>query len=161
MQKRRLIHGSISGGIYEITTKEKVRAEDFAKAMKRIVDEFFIGAVRISVTGESSGYTDISVSIIAELIQRMLRGLEPHDPLTINIELGEELRITLGARKLPEVKALAKVISLARSAGFTVTRDETNVFLTSKIEYTQMLSIYANSADAIYEELRYILISQT
>ena len=31
----------------------------------------------------------------------------------------------------------------------------------SKIEYTQMLSIYANSVDAIYEELRYILISQT
>ena len=120
MQKRRPIHGSISHGIYEITDRERVRAEEFATAMIRVAEEYLRGAVRISLSGESIGYTDIAVSTVAELIKRMLEGMRPEDVLDIRIELGESMIITLEPNELPSVQVLARVVSLAKSAGFTV-----------------------------------------
>lgn len=161
MQKRRPIHGSISHGIYEITDRERVRAEEFATAMIRVAEEYLRGAVRISLSGESIGYTDIAVSTVAELIKRMLEGMRPEDVLDIRIELGDSMIITLEPNELPSVQVLARVVSLAKSAGFTVERDGKRFFLTSKIEMPMTLSIYAISYDDIYDELKYIFVLKT
>ena len=158
MQKRRPIQGSISSDVYEITTKENVRVEDFVNAIKRLADEHLRGSVSLEVSGRVYGITDISVSITAKIIKMMLRS--PYSGiLKISINNDLDLRITLTPEELPPTRELAKIITFARSAGYKVDRDERSVTLTSSVTVTQLLHVYAVSCDDIYEEMKDILLS--
>ena len=158
MKKRRLLYGSISSRICEITDKENVLADEFASALRRLADDYLQGSVELDIKGTSRGIVTISVSTAAELIRLMLEGIAPDDVLQINIELASELKIELAPRSLPKAEILAKIITLAKSAGFTVSRTKTTVTLTSDIAQTQLLKIYAISQDDIYEQMRDVII---
>ena len=155
MQKRRPLHGSISDSIYEITEREIVEIEDFIHAMQRIVDDYLRGSVILEASGISCGTTDISVSITAEIIKLMLKSTGD-DLLRISISADSDMRITLTPSALPTTKDLATIITFAKSAGYNVDRDAHSVSLTTKINATQLLSIYAISCDDIYDEMREI-----
>ena len=156
MQKRRPLHGSISDSIYEITSKEIVRVEDFISAMQRVSDEYLRGSVILEVSGSACGIIDISVSITAEIIKLMLKSMKD-GMLRISISVDSDMRITLTPSALPPTKEFATIITFAKSAGYTVDRDEHSVTLTSKINITQIFSIYAISCDDIYAEMKEIL----
>lgn len=156
MQKRRPLHGSISDSIYEITSKEIVRVEDFISAMQRVSDEYLRGSVILEVSGSACGITDISASITAEIIKLMLKSMKD-GMLRISISVDSDMRITLTPSALPPTKEFSTIITFAKSAGYTVDRDEHSVTLTSKINVTQIFSIYAISCDDIYAEMKEIL----
>ena len=156
MQKRRPLHGSISDCIYEITSKEIIRVEDFISAIQRIADEHLRGSVLLEISDGGCGMTDVSVSITAKIIKLMLKATAD-DMLKISINTDSNLKITLTPGKLPPTQELATIITFAKSAGYKADRDEQSVFLTSKITVTQLLSIYAVSYDDIYEQMKEIL----
>lgn len=153
MQKRRPLHGSISDNIYEITSKEIIKVDDFLNAMKRISEDYLRGSVSLDISGNGSGMTDISVSITAKIIKLMLKTAAP-GILKIDINTDSDLKITLTPAELPPVRDLAMIMTFAKSAGFKTDRDERSVTFTSKITVTHVLSVYAVSCDDIYEEMR-------
>ena len=155
MYKRHLINGSISKSLYGISNKESVGATVFAEALARLAEEHLRGAVELSISGNSDGYTSLSLGTISELIRCAIAGISPDDVLKISLELTEDMKITLSAKRLPPPTALAHIITLAKSAGFTVRRDGESITLTAALEFSRSLSIYAISSDDVYKNLEY------
>ena len=131
-----------------------ISGTDFAKAIKKFADDNLAGALEVEIIGESDGTVSASPIMAAHTI-KMLLGHAAADELirmTISLRDTASIEISLGTKMGAQV--ISEIIDFPKSAGFNVERRERSLILSCELRYTEILKVYAISAEDFAEELK-------
>ncbi len=146
--RKRKINPEYLKRITATTVKDdRIDPLDFALSIKSFTDEYLRGIMSTTVTGNSVGDIYLKLPVVSYLLRLMCEGAGDDEPISLHINLDED--ITLEARfvKLPDNEGSAEIISFAKYAGFKVARDNHTLILRAKVHTASIMKIYATSPD--------------
>ena len=132
---------------------EAIDALDFALSIKRFAEEYLDGIVTVNVEGQSEGTLSLKLPVVSYLVRLMSEGTDD-GTLMVKISLGEKIILNATFDPMPSTNDTVHIISVAKLAGFDVTRDGDTLFFSADIKASHIMKIYAISSNVFADLLK-------
>ena len=132
---------------------EAIDALDFALSIKRFAEEYLDGIVTVNVEGQSEGTLSLKLPVVSYLVRLMSEGTDD-GTLMVKISLGEKIILNATFDPMPSTKDTVHIISVAKLAGFDVTRDGDTLLFSADIKASHIMKIYAISSNDFADLLK-------
>lgn len=146
MQKRKINPEYLRHITASDVKNEAIDALDFALSIKRFAEEYLEGIVTVSVTGQSEGTLSLKLPVVSYLVRLMSEGTDD-GTVTVDISLGEKIRLDAEFDPMPSVDDTVHIISVAKLAGFDVARDGDTLLFSADVKSSHVMKIYAVSSE--------------
>ena len=155
MKRRKIDTRTISERRPSLTLKENAGAVLFAKSLERFANEYLRAAMRVSVSGHSTGVISVSLENAAYMLRLFVEygGCDAvlDADITINEHITIDVRFPLG---LPKMEELAYIAKAARSAGFFFEVRENRIICRAGITDHGRVPVYSGGEDKFYSYLK-------
>lgn len=132
---------------------EAIDALDFALSIKRFAEEYLDGIVTVNVEGQSEGTLSLKLPVVSYLVRLMSEGTDD-GTLMVKISLGEKIILNATFDPMPSTNDTVHIISVAKLAGFDVTRDGDTLLFSADIKAIHIMKIYAISSNDFADLLK-------
>ena len=132
---------------------EAIDALDFALSIKRFAEEYLDGIVTVNVEGQSEGTLSLKLPVASYLVRLMSEGTDD-GTLMVKISLGEKIILNATFDPMPSTNDTVHIISVAKLAGFDVTRDGDTLLFSADIKASHIMKIYAISSSDFADLLK-------
>ena len=118
---------------------------DFAISIKEFADEYLRGLMNVRISGVSRGDVHLKLPVVTYLIRVLCEIAAEDTMIDVEVSIGERLSIKADYDGLGEVGDVAYMVSVARLAGFEVTRENNTFTFTSEVKISSIMKVYATS----------------
>ena len=145
--KKRKINPEYLRHITSSDVKNKaIDALDFALSIKRFAEEYLDGIITVYVEGQSEGTLSLKLPVVSYLVRLMSEGTDD-GTLMVKISLGEKIILNATFDPMPSTNDTVHIISVAKLAGFDVTRDGDTLLFSADVKSSHVMKIYAVSSE--------------
>lgn len=155
MRKRKINPQHLRRIVAQDVNDEKIAALDFAISLKKFADEYLRGILELDINGTSPGTVNLKLPVASYLVRLLCECGDRDELIRASLELSDELTLLVNYSFSCPADDVARIVQVARLAGFRVERDGSVLIFKAPITAEPVMRIYAVSQSEFQSMLVY------